>query len=120
MIFPIGHKFNPKSPVLTCSKEIEYAYTICRKNFLRVVPVDEILSELKNEGILSEAQEKWIQTSSELKENRNVKLFEILRNERSDEEFDKFCKILENNSVTIVKKLGNRLRRKAKEGLDKN
>ena len=104
----------PKSPSLECSEAIIYSYNVYKENFLRIVPIDEILDDLKVKGILSDKRTKMIKECS-ARRQRNEELFEILVNERSDEDFDQFIEILESDTVGIVRKLAEKLKRKATE-----
>lgn len=89
-----------------CNPVITSIYDQYENDFLSIVPADEILHDLKANNILSVIEAEKIRKEILNKRSKNELLFEILRNERSDNDFFKICQILNKSSVSSVKRLG--------------
>lgn len=116
----IDQAFGEDSQSIVCSNANRKAYSYYESTFLRVVPVDEILNELKSKHILSNNQVETMRKECKSLRDKTEKLLDILRDQRSDEDFLDFCKILQNNGVKTVRELGIKLQKKGEEYREEN
>ena len=79
------------------------------EEFLRKVPIDEILNKLRFRHILSPVQVNNIKKIDN-QADKNTELYDILLSERNDEDFYKFCDLLKESNVRAVKRFADKLR----------
>ncbi|RDD40155.1 Nephrocystin-3 [Trichoplax sp. H2] len=92
--------------------QVKKALDTYNKDFIRIVPVDELVEPLKSKGILSSREVTDIKNMIH-KEDKAAELSSILRDKRDNSDFRKFCLLLENHSVNTVRKFGKKLLKKA-------
>ena len=78
--------------------------------FIEIVPTDEILFDLKIEGILSDREMDEIRNHVHKKDGTK-QLFDILRRRCRQNDLQKFCRKLQKNQVRTIQKFGEKLSR---------
>lgn len=94
------------SPYLEKILESNYNKLIAR------VPIQELISELKTKQILSDDQVDDLKYCVRRKDRTD--LFIKALKTRDDEDFDQFCKILQQHQAFMVRNLGKALQNEAK------
>lgn len=89
-------------------RQAHQALDIHGQDFIKYVPVDELLFSLESEQIISSRQKAEIKNIL-VKSDKADKLFEILRNERGGRDFMTFCQLLQEVRITTVQEFGARL-----------
>ncbi|RDD35921.1 hypothetical protein TrispH2_012107 [Trichoplax sp. H2] len=92
--------------------KVQNALDTYEEEFIRIVPVDELVEPLKSKGILSSREVTDIKNLIH-EDDKATKLLSILRDKRYNSDFLTFCQLLEKNSVIAVQKLGEKLLKQA-------
>lgn len=85
----------------------------CQTDFVRFVPVDELLFQLEIKRIITENQKTNIKICP-YRDKKAEKLLHILKESQSADDFKTFCQLLQNRSVTSVQEFGKKLLDKAR------
>lgn len=95
---------NTETPQISY-KQVQQALDKHGEEFIRCVPVDDLLFKLKIKGVISNREMTDIRKCP-CKNEKAEKLFEILREQRQPNDFLIFCQSLMENTVTTVSDFG--------------
>ena len=94
------------------SKYIEDVIDKYENEILHNIPIKDLMYDFEADKILNEYDIEKLENIPE-KEKLNYKFLEILRS-REDDDFYKFCKILQKNRATAIKNFGSKLEKQAR------
>ena len=83
------------------------------KDFIRLVPVNEILSELKREKVLSKRDVTDIKNKKHHDEKVEL-LYDIFYYHREANDFLILCRLLKENQVETIQKFGKKMKKELK------
>ncbi|EDV19063.1 uncharacterized protein TRIADDRAFT_62488 [Trichoplax adhaerens] len=98
---------------LISTSQAQQALTVYGEEFIRIVPVDEVLVPLKLKHVLSSREVEMINSRIH-EEDKAHKLYDILFKNRHGNDLPVFCQLLKNSSVRGVQSFGKKLLKKAK------
>ena len=96
-------------------KYIDEALLALAKNWSDIVPIEDLLLDIKNENIISENEYRVINAMSS-RRHQNDRICRILKSKKDSGDFILFCKLLYMHSNRRLQTYGSALRRIATIG----